>query len=222
MNYLFIGEDELSKDIKLQKIKQELRIDRLESFNIEILHSKNLDLKTLQEKLLLLPVKTKKRLILIRDASNLGADIKQYLIGFLKKPYPHVGLILDTRHIEIRDRFFNQVSRFVRIVNFHQSKQIDAFTLAREIVAGYPESRIQSRQKRIKSAMRLLHRLLLQKERPEKILGAIRYQLEHERMDINDRRKRLTFLLNCDTDIKTGRIKSELALEWLLIRLCFS
>ena len=54
MNYLFVGEDEFSKDIKLQKIKQELNLAQLESFNFEILYSKDLDLRTLQERLLLL------------------------------------------------------------------------------------------------------------------------------------------------------------------------
>ena len=64
MNYLFIGEDEFSKDVKIEKIKQELNLAKLDLFNFEIIYSKNLDLKTLQEKLLILPIKSRKRLIL--------------------------------------------------------------------------------------------------------------------------------------------------------------
>ena len=211
MNYLFIGEDEFSKDVKIEKIKQELNLAKLDLFNFEIIYSKNLDLKTLQEKLLILPIKSRKRLILIKNASELSADIKQYLLSWFRKPFSHISLILDVRRINPRDHFFNQISRRVRLINFRQSKEINAFTLARQISYG-----------KIKLAMRLLRQLLLQGERPEKILGALRYQLKQERSDLVERKKKLNLLLNCDIDIKTGRLKPEFALERLLIRLCYS
>ncbi len=257
MVYFFVGEDEFSKDIKLEKIKQELNLtQQLELFNFEILYSKDLDLRTLQERLLLLPVnptrrdsskdsglgsgvsngvRARQRLILIKDISGLSTDIKQYLLDFLKKPFPHVSLILDARRIDERDQFFNQISSLVKLINFRQSKQINAFTLARQIMHpvrdfysnGLKASLktgpgfLNTRQKRVKSAMRLLRQLLLQGEKPEKILGAFRYQLHQERLDFPEKKKRLMFLLNCDIDIKTGRLKPEFALERLLIRLCY-
>jgi DNA polymerase III delta subunit len=221
MTYLFIGEDEFSKDIKLHKIKQEFKLGELESFNFEILHSKGLDLKTLQERLLLLPIKAKQRLILIRDAPGLSPNIKQYLLTWLSKPFPHVSLILDARHIDQRDKFFNQISRLCKLVNFRQSSQINAFTLARQIMYTPAGVRSAGKEKRIKPAMRLLRQLLLQGERPEKILGALRYQLHKERLNFTERKKKLAFLLNCDIDIKTGKLKPEFALERLLIRLCY-
>ncbi len=209
MTYLFVGEDEFSKDIKLQKIKQEFFPPELESFNFEILYSRDLDLRTLQEKLLPLPIKARQRLILIKDAPALRADIKQYLLSWFSNPFPHVSLILDARRIDERDQFFNQISTSIKLINFRQSREVSAFTLARQIT-----------QKKIKPAMRLLRQLLLRGERPEKILGALRYQLNQERLDLNERKKKLMFLLNCDIDIKTGRLKAEFALERLLIRLC--
>jgi len=221
MIYLFIGEDEFSKDIKLQKIKQDFKLGELESFNFEILYSKNLNLKTLQEKLLSLPIKAKQRLILIKDVPSLSSDIKEYLLTFLKKPFPHVSLILDARRIDQRDRFFEQISRRCKLINFRQSSQINAFTLARQIMHTPPYPRQIGREKIIKPAMRLLRQLLLQGERPEKIIGALRYQLHKERLDFFERKKKLLFLLNCDIDIKTGRLKPEFALERLLIRLCY-
>jgi DNA polymerase III delta subunit len=220
MTYLFVGEDEFSKDIKLQKIKQECFLPELESFNFEILYSKDLDLRALKTRLLLLPVnpafarkggvKANQRLILIKDAPGLRTDIKQYLLSWLSKPFPHVSLILDARRIDKRDQFFNRISTLIKLINFRQSREINAFTLARQIT-----------QKKIKPAMRLLRQLLLQGERPEKILGALRYQLHQERLDLTEKKKKLMFLLNCDIDIKTGKLKPELALERLLIRLCY-
>ena len=210
MVYLFVGEDEFSKGVKLQKIKQEFFPPQLEPFNFEILYSKNLDLRTLKTRFFLLPIKARQRLILIKDAPALRPDIKRYLLTLIKKPPSHLSLILDARRIDRRDQFFNQISGLVKLINFRQSKQINAFTLAEQII-----------QKRTKPAMRLLRQLLLQGERPEKILGALRYQLHGERLSIFERKKKLIFLLNCDIDIKTGRLKPDFALERLLIRLCY-
>ena len=221
MIYLFVGEDEFSKNIKLQKIKQELNLTRLESFNFEILYSKDLDLKTLQARLLLLPLKARQRLILIKDATGLSNNIKQYLLTFIKKPFPHITLILDTRRIDERDEFIKRISSSVKLINFHQSKEINAFILARQVLQSTGGRRLQTAQSKIKSTMRLLRQLLLQGERPEKILGAFRYQLHRERLDLNEKKKKLLFLLNCDIDIKTGRLKPRMALERLLIRLCY-
>ncbi|MBL7081143.1 MAG: hypothetical protein ISS44_01045 [Candidatus Omnitrophica bacterium] len=229
MTYLFVGEDEFSKDIKLQRIKQELFPPQLESFNFEILYAKELTLRTLQEKLLLLPinpalackggVKVRQRLVLIKNAPRLSADIKQYLLAFLKKPFPHVSLILDARRFDKRDQFFNQISGLVKLINFRQSIEINAFTLAREIMRVSPEKGSLTTQKKIRSAMRLLHQLLLRGERPEKILGALRYQLHQEGLNFHEKKKKLIPLLNCDIDIKTGRLKPQFALERLFIRL---
>ena len=227
MNYLFVGEDEFSKDIKLQGIKQQLNLNRLEPFNFEVLYAKDLDLKTLRMRISTVPLspvggdspggkgissgaKIKQRLILIKDALSLKADIKQYLLGFLQKPFPHVSLILDIRRIDRRQQFFNQIARLVQLINFRQSREIDAFMLARQIM-----------QKKINPAMLLLHQLLLQGERPEKILGAIRYQLQQEKLDIQASRKKITFLLACDRDIKMEKLKPEFSLERLIIRLCY-
>ena len=209
MTYLFVGEDEFSKDIKLKKIKQELNLTQLESFNFEILYSKDLDLRTLQERLLLLPVKARQRLILIKDTPHLKSDIKKFLLSFLKKPLTHVSLVLEAREIDEGEQFFNKISGLVRVINFRRTRGVNTFTLTDHI-----------RYKRIRQAMRILSQLLLQGERPEMILGAIRYQLDRERLDLSERKRKLSFLLNCDIDIKRGRLKPRFALERLVIQLC--
>ena len=209
MNYLFVGEDEFSKDIKLSKIKRELFSPQLESFNFDTLYAKELNLKTLQEKLLLLPVKARQRLILIKQTQKLSSSIKEYLSSYLKNPLKHVSLILDVRGANKKDMFFTRISSLVRVVNFWESTQINSFTLAHQVL-----------QRRAKPALRLLRQLLLQGEKPERILGALRYQLREQRLDVKDRKRKLDLLLNCDIDIKTGRLKPELALEQLLFRWC--
>ena len=232
MNYLFIGEDEFSKDAQLQRIKQALFSPQLESFNFEILYSRDLSLKTLKTRLSALPVKARQRLILIRNAARLSQNIKEYLSTFLKQPLPHACLILDIRQVDQGDRFFSQISRSVKLINFRQSRKINAFTLARQIFSGPRQGHYNRReraaydavsisaQNRIKPAIRLLRQLLLQGEKPERILGAFRYQLHQQGLDLCQRKKKLDFLLNCDIDIKKGRLKPEFALEKMIIKLC--
>jgi DNA polymerase III delta subunit len=220
MIYLFVGEDEFSKDIKLQKIKQEFFPPQLESFNFETLYSKDLDLKTLKTRLFQLPInpalarkdgiKARQRLILIKNATELRPEIKEYLFTFLKNPPSHISIILEARRIDRRDQFLNQISNIVKLIKFRQSEEINAFSLAEQII-----------HKKAKPAMRMLRRLLLQGEKPERILGALRYRLHKERLDIRDKKRKLMFLLNCDIDIKTGRLKPDFALERLLIRFCY-
>lgn len=210
MTYLFVGEDEHSKDIELKRIKQELFAPQLESFNFETLYAKELDLRTLQKKFLQFPAKATRRLILIRDADKLSPDVKEYLLSYFRRPFSHVVLVLDVRRIDRRDSFFNRISGPRKLVNFREPIELSAFTLARQVL-----------QRRLKPALNLLRQLLLKGERPEKILGAIRYQLNQEMLDPEERKKKLSFLLNCDIDIKTGRLKPEFALERLFLRLCY-
>ena len=66
MVYLFIGQDSPAKDIELNRIKKEFLSKELEEFNLDILYAESLALKGLQEKLLALPVKSLKRILVIK------------------------------------------------------------------------------------------------------------------------------------------------------------
>ena len=63
--YLFIGQDSRSKDLKLKRIKEELLPAAITDFNLDVLYARELNLVELQEKLLSLPCKAEKRIIVI-------------------------------------------------------------------------------------------------------------------------------------------------------------
>ena len=71
MVYLFIGSDNLTKDSQLKKLKEQILPKATEHFNLDILYSRELALKTLQEKLLSLPAKGAKRLVIIKNIEDL-------------------------------------------------------------------------------------------------------------------------------------------------------
>ncbi len=209
MVYLFIGEDCLAKDIQIKRIKQEFLTKELESFNLDILYAKELNLKGLQERLLCLPVKSTQRIIVIKGAQVLKEEIKEFISKFVIKPQRQIILVLDINEQDRRDEFIARISRYVKIYRFQETKRPDTFTLSRWITLKKPDY-----------ALRILSELLKDGERPERILGGLRYVWEKDSASGYEMGKRLKLLLNCDIDMKTGRLKPALALEKLVLSLC--
>jgi len=209
MVYLFIGEDSLSKNIKINQLKQELFAKDIEQFNLDILYAKDLTLTVLQERLLCLPVKAQKRLIVIKDAQNLKEDIRAFILRVAQNSLPKVVLVLDIDRKDRDDEFINRIQRLAKIIQFRESARLDTFALSRQIELRKPDY-----------ALRLLDQLLRNGERPERILGGLRYSLERNTDNPLEINQRLKLLLNCDLDIKTGRLKPNFALEKLVVSLC--
>jgi len=209
MVYLFIGEDILSKNIKINQLRQELFAKDIEQFNLDILYAKDLTLTSLQERLLCLPVKAQKRLIIIKDAQNLKEDIRAFILKVAKNSLPKVILLLDIERKDRDGEFINRIQELAKIFQFRESAHLDTFALSRQIELRKPDY-----------ALRLLDQLLRNGERPERILGGLRYSLERNTDNPLEINQRLKLLLNCDLDIKTGRLKPNFALEKLVVSLC--
>jgi len=207
--YLFIGQDSLSKDIQLKRIKEQFLAQKIEDFNLDILYAKELNLLELQERLLSLPLKAKKRIIVIKDAQRLKENIKEFILKYFQNPQPKILLVLDINRQDPKDEFIKNITRFSKTFRFRETPHLDAFTLTRSI-----------RLKNMDYSLRLLNQLLKNGEKPERILGGLRYAWERDILNPLERKKRLKLLLHCDIDIKTGRLKPDFALETLVVRLC--
>jgi DNA polymerase III delta subunit len=209
MVYLFIGQDSLSKDIKLNSLKQQLLNRRTEQFNLDIAYGDQLSKKELQEKLLFLPVAAQKRLIVLKQIGALKQDSRDFLMGYLKKPREDIILVLDAQEDNLRDSFIQQLKRCAKVSHFKETVRLNTFTLARYIELGKADY-----------ALSVLNQLLTDGERPERIIGGLRYNWERKTVSAYQKKRELRFLLECDLDIKTGRLKPNLALEKLVISLC--
>ncbi|MFC1804860.1 hypothetical protein ACFLZ3_03435 [Candidatus Omnitrophota bacterium] len=207
--YLLIGQDAPAKDIKLNKIKEELIFSDTRDFNLDILHARKLTLKELQEKILYLPFGPKKRLLVIRGAQDLKDEVKDFIIKYLRGPDQGVVLVLDMLSYNPKDGFTKQLERLSQVYRFREPLRPDTFALSRQIESG-----------RAQAALRMLRQLLDSGNRPERILGGLRYSWERNTANPQEKRRRISVLLNCDIDIKTGRLKPEFALEKLVVRLC--
>ncbi|MEK6727123.1 MAG: hypothetical protein AABY28_00410 [Candidatus Omnitrophota bacterium] len=209
MVYLFIGGDSLSKNIQFKKIRQEYLVKETEEFNLDILYAKGLDLKDLQSRLLCLPVKSPKRIVALRDAQELKEEVKGFILQYVKKPPKQVVFILDFNRQEGKDAFLSSLFRYSKVFTFKDVPRSDTFTLSRQINMNKPDY-----------ALKVLNQLLKMGEKPERILGGLRYVWEKDTAADFAMKRRLNLLLNCDLDIKTGRMKPHFALEKLVVSLC--
>jgi len=209
MIYLLIGQDVTSKDSALKLIKDKFITPDLEQFNLDVLYAKDLDLFLFQEKLLTHPVNSAKRVIVVREAQNLKENIRGFILKYAQAPSNSVVLVLDYAQKNNKDSFVRSVSVFAQVREFKGPFKPDAFALGRHI-----ESR------RADSALAILIQLLDEGEKPERILGGLRYAWEKSIASSPQARKRIQALLACDIEIKTGRLKAELALEKMVISLC--
>ncbi|RJP29538.1 MAG: hypothetical protein C4533_00660 [Candidatus Omnitrophota bacterium] len=207
--YVFIGEDPFSKDAQLGRIKKEFLNKETEQFNTDTFSARETKLANLQEKLLFLPFKSDKRIVVIRHAQLLDKSIQEFIISYASKPHTNNLLILDIDRFEAKDKFIRQVITGAKVFRFRQEDRVDTFNLVRQIDSKHPGY-----------ALRTLGLLLDKGEKPERILGGLRYSWENYRGPLKDRRRKLKLLLDCDIEMKTGKLKAQFALEKLVVKLC--
>ena len=207
--YLLAGQDSPLKAARLRELQQRFLPPELLDFNFERVYAHDLTLESLQEKLLCLPVKAKKRLLLINNAERLKAQLKSWLLEYLREPARHVILIMDVEEYEVRDEFLQQLARMTG-QPLKRTLRPDTFLLSRQID-----------ERQSAASLRTLRTLLDNGEAPERILGGLRYAFENRTgADASRTATRMKLLLACDSDIKTGRIHPEYALEKLVVGLC--
>ena len=209
MVYIFIGQDNPAKEIQLKNIRQKHLSQDLEDFNLDIIYAKEAKLKSIQEVFLSLPVNSDKRLVVIKDAGLLAKDAKEFILRYLKKSFKQIILVMDFEHYDRKDDFLTVVSRYGKVTRFKESIADDTFSLLRQIESG-----------KAAPALGILTNLLREGERPERILGGLRYAWEKQEIISAENKRRLRFLLEADIDIKKGRLKPAFALEKLVINLC--
>ncbi|MCX5669665.1 MAG: hypothetical protein NTX89_06125 [Candidatus Omnitrophica bacterium] len=209
MVYLLIGQDIAAKEIQLKKIKQEFLPPELQDFNLDTLYAKEIILKDIQERFLSIPLKSAKRIIIIKDAHLLDEESRDFLLAFSKKPYKELVLVLDFAQYDYKDEFIKGLSAFARVLRFKETVNPDTFALNRQIEL-----------RKTDSALRLLNQLLKNGEAPERILGGLRYAWEKQDITSLSARRKLKLLLGADLEIKTGRLKPAFALEKLVVSLC--
>lgn len=209
MVYLLIGQDIAAKEIQLKKIKQESLPQDLQDFNLDTLYASEVTLKDIQERFLLIPLKSEKRVIVIKEADSLDEDSCNFLLAYSKKPLKQLVLVLDFQQYDYKDEFMKAISAHALVMRFKEITNPDTFVLNRQIEL-----------KKTDFALNILNQLLKNGEAPERILGGLRFAWEKQDIAGQSAKKKLRLLLNCDIEIKTGRLRPAFALEKLVVNLC--
>ena len=210
MIYLFTGEDEPAKQERISSLKKQLFPADTESFNYDSFYARELNLALLKELLGRLPVLAKQRLLVIKDILKLKPDIQEYILSRLKDLPQNIILILDVSKTSAEaSRFISALLKTAKVISFKSPPETNAFDLARAI-----------ERKSSESALNILADLFANGERPERILGALRYQFVRPGASPGENRNKIQLLLETDNNLKTGRIKPVFALEALVVKLC--
>jgi len=209
MVYLLIGQDIAAKETQLKKIKQESLPKELQDFNLDTLYASEITLKDIQERFLAIPLKSAKRIIVIKDADSLNDQSRNFILAYSKKPHKQLVLVLDFNQYNYKDEFIKDVSKHATLMRFKEIVNPDTFALSRQIEL-----------RKTDHALRILNQLLKNGEAAERILGGLRFDWEKKDIAVANAQKKLKLLLNCDVEIKTGRLKPAFALEKLVVSLC--
>ena len=207
--YLLIGQDIAAKEIQLNKIKHKFLPLEFQDFNLDTLYAKEANLKEIQERFLAIPLKSAKRIIVIKDVHLLDQESRDFILAYSKKPQKQLVLVLDFAQYDYKDKFIKDISAYAETLRFKETVNPDTFTLNRQIEL-----------RKTDSALRLLNQLLKNGEAPERILGGLRYAWEKQDIQSSGARRKLKLLLGADLEIKTGRLKPAFALEKLIVSLC--
>ncbi|MDD5005082.1 MAG: hypothetical protein PHS93_01085 [Candidatus Omnitrophica bacterium] len=213
--YLFLGEEESVKKEKIEAIKERYLDKELKDIDFEVVYADNKELSPprFNEILSYLPSNpSKKRIILIKNIESLKQENRDVLMKYLGNPANSIVLLLDSGKLTIEDPFVKILEPFVKKLNFKRERKPSVFDLTEAIVA-----------RKTASALSILKTLLNNRENPESILGALFWQWEKmkDRINLENFRQGLKLLLETDIRIKTGKLKEELALELVVIRLSY-
>ncbi len=207
MVYLFVGQDLPSKDAALERLKEEFLPKSIQELNLDILYGQELLLKELQEKIINLPAGPSKRILVIRNSQHLKKEICDFIVGWAKKEDKRILLVLDM-HSSGKGELLSAFKGKAKILRFKEEIPLSSFDLARQIEKG-----------QVALALKTLNNLLKDSGKPEMILGGLRYSFENQRSMPAILRKRISLILNCDIEIKTGKLKPVFALEKLVVSL---
>lgn len=209
MLYLFLGDDEISKKRKLDSLKREFLSQDNREFNYDILYANQINLLKFKELLKSSTFGGNNRLIIIKDALNLNILIKEYILSYLKRQDPKTILVIDIKDFDAKDKFIQELFRYAKAFKFQRLQKINTFDLSRAL-----------KKKDSVLSLNILSKLLSNGERPERILGGLRYEWVNDHsLEFEEKKRRLSLLLDTDLNLKRGRLRADFALELLITNL---
>ncbi|OGX38458.1 MAG: hypothetical protein A3D87_04775 [Omnitrophica WOR_2 bacterium RIFCSPHIGHO2_02_FULL_50_17] len=216
MIYLLLGEDRLAKDQRIAELKKKFLAgfpspQDILPFDQEILHTTALAPEDLKKALLALPAVASKRFVVIRGAfQKLGAHNKKILLEFVQGGHDHLTLILDAFESDDADSFIRQLIPQASVFRFRGAVKPNVFAMTDAMAAGHGTQ-----------VLKILNDLFADGNHPLQIMGGLVWfwGKRRDRLPAEKFYQGLRNLQEADLNIKRSRLRSECALEVLVVKL---
>lgn len=211
MIYLFLGQDNAAKEVKVNELKKKiLSPPEALKFDYEILYAQKLEPETFKKALIALPAIAKQRLVVLKEGHKLSTQNKELVLAFAKDPGPCV-LIIDSDKTETEESLVKKLGSAAKVVSFKTQTPLNVFNLTRAIAT-----------RKSAESLKILSALLAQGEQPLSIMGGLIWYWKNARREFSLEvfKKGLLSLQEADLNIKRSRLKPEHALELLVVKLC--
>ncbi|MCX5681931.1 MAG: hypothetical protein NT079_06680 [Candidatus Omnitrophica bacterium] len=212
MIYLLIGQDHLAKEQKISEIKAKALLSKESlSFDYQILHGYKLDNGILKKALIALPALGTARVVLIRQADQLTAVQKTMIAETYEKSKKDLIIIFEAEGLDDNDTLVKKFDRKMKVFSFAPKVRHNVFNLMRIILMGQKAE-----------ALELLDELLKNGDHPLQIIGGMLWAWRNARNKIPFIKfsQGLRAFQEADFNIKRSQLKSEYALEVLVVKLC--
>ena len=211
MHYLLIGDDPSVKDKKIAELKTKfLPQPNALNFDFEILHGLKLEPETLKKSLVTLPVVAAKRLIVLRQIQKLNAHNKELVLEFLNNKESYFVLVLDCDEGEISESFLGKCAKLCEVLNIQKKAEQNVFDMTNAMG-----------RRQTADALGILSNLISSGIQPVQIVGGLIWFWGKSKERLTPVRfvKGLNALQEADLNIKRSRIRPEMALEILVVKL---
>lgn len=217
--FIFLGTDESEKQKRIESFQKKLFPPGLKDLNYAILYGdeKHLSSQQFKEALSCFPTEgVKKRLVVIKAAHKLNKTYQSCLEEELQLNSGKIVVILDVPEVKGTESFVSEFSKLgAQVIRFKEEVSSNVFDLGRAIAAHKPDM-----------ALKILSGLLHNKEKSEKILGAIFWQWERlysqNRLAQEAYKKGLKLISGADKKLKSSSsvyARETLILEALAVKL---
>ena len=215
MIYLLLGTNTAAKDQALTELKKKIftSSDAL-LFDYEVLYGDKIAADKFKQSLLTLPALGDKRLVVIRMAEKLNAQNKKILLEIAGTKESRIDYVMETEETDLKTEFWKQLSRGASILTTSSARDITVFDITNAMAARNPSG-----------ALNVLYDLLERGDHPLQLMGGLVWFWGKSKPRLSRQRYRegLVALKEADMNIKRSRLKSEHALELLIVKLteCF-
>ncbi|MBN3038617.1 MAG: DNA polymerase III subunit delta [Candidatus Omnitrophica bacterium] len=146
--YLLTGSEQFLKEEHLARIKARFLEKTSQEFNLNIFYPGSASGEKILECAYNAPLLGKKRVVIVRQVENFSSADRKLMLSYIKAPYQHTILVLETDKKDPGDLFPGEIRKHLRIITCNQLTENQIFP--------WISAQVKSMGKKIEYKARLL------------------------------------------------------------------